>query len=146
VGGTTAGTGGILIFNTEAYEFTDECAAGIGTNAQCIGPIRLNGGTADVNLQPLDDGSEWDGMVIFQDRDFNIDGKDVQINGGDSTLEVAGTIYVPAGDVEVNGNAGTIILDQVIAWTFKVNGNGGTIEVLYRSGVQAHVSGVGLVE
>ena len=145
-GGTTAGTGGILIFNTEAYEFTDECAAGIGTNDQCIGGIRLNGGTADVNLQPLDDGSDWDGMVIYQDRDFNIAGKDVQINGGNSSLEVAGTIYVPAGDVEVNGNAGTITLDQVIAWTFKVNGNGGTIEVLYRSGVQAHVSGAGLVE
>lgn len=145
-GGTTAGTGGILLFNTEAYEFTDECASGTGTNAQCIGPIRLNGGTADVNLQPLSDGSEWDGMVIYQDRDFNITGKDVQINGGGSTLEVAGTIYVPAGDVEVNGNAGTIILDQVIAWTFKVNGNGGTIDVRYRSGVQAHVSGAGLVE
>ena len=30
--------------------------------------------------------------------------------------------------------------------TFKINGDGGTIQVLYRSGVQAHVSGVGLVE
>jgi Putative Flp pilus-assembly TadE/G-like len=145
-GGTTAGGGGVLLFNTEAYEFADECAAGTGTADQCIGPIRLNGGTADVNLQPLADGSDWDGMVIFQDRDFNIAGKDVQINGGNSTLEVAGTIYVPGGDVEVNGSTGTIILDQIIAYTFKINGNGGTVDVRYRSGVQAHVSGVGLVE
>ena len=150
-GGTTIGTGGVLIFNTEAYEFKDECASGLGTAAQCIGAIRLNGGSADVNLQPLNDGSDWDGMVIFQDRDLNVslanpDDKDVQLNGGASTMEVAGTIYVPAGDVFVNGNAGTIILDQVIAWTFNINGNGGTIDVRYRSGVQAHVSGAGLVE
>ena len=85
-------------------------------------------------------------MVRFQDRDFNIDGKDVQINGGNSTWKCSGTIYVPGGDVEVNGSTGTIILDQIIAYTFKVNGSGGTIDVRYRSGVQAHVSGVGLVE
>jgi hypothetical protein len=150
-GGTTAGAGGVLLFNTEAYEFSDECASGLGTAAQCIAPIVLNGGSADVNLQPLSDGSDWDGMVIFQDRDLNVslanpDDKDVQINGGASTMEVAGTIYVPSGDVFVNGNAGTIILDQVIAWTFTINGNGGTIDVRYRSGVQAKISGVGLVE
>jgi hypothetical protein len=144
-GGTTPG-GGILIYNTEDYVFHSECASGTGTAAQCIAAVKLNGGTANVNLQPLNDGSMWDGMVIFQDRDLNVTGKDVQINGGSSTMEVAGTIYVPSGDVDVNGNAGTIILDQVIAWTFKINGNGGTIDVRYRSGVTAHVSGVGLVE
>lgn len=150
-GGTTKGTGGVLLFNTEAYEFSDECAAGLGTAAQCIAPIKLNGGSADVNLQPLSDGSEWDGMVIFQDRDLNVSRadpalKDVQINGGASAMEVAGTIYVPSGDVFVNGNAGTITLDQVIAWTFTINGNGGTIDVKYRSGVTAKIRGVGLVE
>lgn len=148
--GTTPG-GGILIYNTEAYEFHDECAALTGTAAQCIAAITLNGGAADVNLQPLNDGSDWNGMVIFQDRDLNVSAgnpaaKDVQINGGGSTLEVAGTIYVPSGDVFVNGKTGTIIVDQIIAWTFKINGGSGTIDIRYRSGVTAHVSGVGLVE
>jgi hypothetical protein len=144
-GATTVG-GGILLYNTEAYEFSDECAAGTGTAAQCIGPIILNGGSADVQLQPLNDGSDWDGMVIFQDRRFNVSGDDIQINGGNSTMEVAGTIYVPFGDVKVNGSAGLMILDQVIAWTYQINGGSGGIDIRYRDGVTARVSGVGLVE
>jgi hypothetical protein len=59
---------------------------------------------------------------------------------------VAGTIYVPSGDVKVNGSDSALILDQVIAFSYTINGSGGTIDVLYRTGVTAHVSGVGLVE
>lgn len=150
--GSTFG-GGVLIYNTEAYEFTDECAAGTATNpaVQCIDAVILNGGTTGVNLLPLDDGSDWDGLVVFQDRNLVVSLSDpsltdVQINGGGSTMEVAGTIYVPSGDVVVNGSSGTLTLDQVIGWRFQINGNGGTIEILYRSGVTAQVSGVGLVE
>lgn len=50
------------------------------------------------------------------------------------------------GDIEVMGNARTIILDQVIASTYRITGNGGLIDVRYRSGVTTRVSGVGLVE
>lgn len=146
--GTATYGGGVLLYNTEDYLFHDACADGTATSplVQCIDPIILNGGSAPVDLKPLDDGSDWDGLVIFQDRNLNYAGDDVQINGGNSDMEVAGTIYVPSGDVKVNGNAGTLTLDQVIAWTFKINGNGGEIDVLYRSGVTAHVSGAGLVE
>jgi hypothetical protein len=73
-------------------------------------------------------------------------GDDVIINGGSSTLEVAGTIYVPNGDVRVNGSTGTIILDQFIASTYVINGNGGTIDIRYRTGVTAKIRGAGLVE
>jgi putative Flp pilus-assembly TadE/G-like protein len=145
-GGTTSGAGGILIFNTEDAMFHSACSAGTGTAAQCIGKIQLNGGSADVNLQPLSDGSAWDGIIIFEDRDLSVTGDDVIINGGNSTLEVAGTIYVPKGDVRVNGSTGTLILDQVIASTYVINGNTGTIDVRYRSGVTAKIRGVGLVE
>lgn len=145
-GGTIPGAGGVLLFNTEAYEFHDECLAGTGTAAQCFKKIQLNGGSANVNLQPLDDGSDWDGLVIFQDRDMSTAGDEVIINGGSSTLQVAGTIYVPSGDVRVNGSTGTIILDQFIASTYVINGSGGTIDVRYRSGVTAKIRGVGLVE
>jgi hypothetical protein len=145
--------GGVLVYNTEAYEFEAECAAGTATDpaAQCIAAVVLNGGTTGVNLMPLNDGSDWDGLVIFQDRDLNVSLADpsltdVQINGGGSTMEVAGTIYVPSGDVVTNGSGGTLTLDQVIGWSFQINGDGGTIEIEYRSGVTAHVSGVGLVE
>jgi Putative Flp pilus-assembly TadE/G-like len=144
--GTDVFGGGIMLYNSEAAPFHDDCASGTVTGAPCFGPIVLNGSVAEVNLRPLDDGSKWDGIVIFQDRHLSLTGDDVTINGSSSTMEVAGTIYVPSGDVKVNGSTGTLILDQVIAWTFKVNGDGGTIDVLYRSGVTAHVSGVGLVE
>lgn len=146
VSGTDTFGGGIMIYNSATAAFQADCAAGIVTGAKCLGEIHLNGGVAEVNLLPLDDGSDWDGIVIFHDRDLSLGGDEVTINGGDSTLEVAGTIYVPAGDVKVNGSTGTLILDQVIASTYVINGNGGTIDVRYRSGVSAKVRGVGLVE
>jgi hypothetical protein len=151
--GTATFGGGALIFNTEAYEFSAGCASGSAPApaVQCLAPIVLNGGSSGVNLKPLADGSLWDGLVIYQDRHLNYSRTDptqtdVQINGGGSVMEVAGTIYVPVGDVVTNGSTGTLILDQVIAYTYKINGNGGTIDVRYQNGVTARVSGVGLVE
>ena len=139
--------GGVLIYNTEAFMFHDACASGTGNDTVCIGAVKLNGGSSGVNLLPLDDGSVWDGMVIFQDRNLSVSGgKDIQINGGGSNMEVAGTIYVPLGAVEVNGSSSLMILDQIIAYTYKVNGSGGTIDIRYRDGVTARITGVGLVE
>ena len=45
---------------------------------------------------------------------------------------------MPEGQVELNGNGGTLILDQVIADTYTINGGGGTIKVLRNTGVDAH--------
>ncbi|HXG39818.1 MAG TPA: pilus assembly protein TadG-related protein [Candidatus Limnocylindrales bacterium] len=156
--GTTSFGGGVLIYNSEAQGYDNagnafhaKCENGTATPAECIAPIVLNGGQAEVNLKQLNDDSAWDGLVIFQDRtlDYSLADPsltDVQINGGASTMEVAGTIYVPKGNVVVNGSSGTLTLDQVIARTFTINGNGGTIQVLYRSGVTFTIAGVGLVE
>jgi hypothetical protein len=139
--------GGILIYNSEDSVFHAQCIAGTAPAIACINGITLNGGSAGIGILPLDDGSVWDGMVIFQDRNLTTgDGKDIQINGGDSAMEVAGTIYVPKGSVVVNGSGSNMILDQIIAWSFKINGSGGRIDILYRDGVTARISGVGLVE
>ncbi len=146
VAGTATFGGGILIYNSEAAAFHADCASGIVTGAACYGSIHLNGGVAEVNLLPLDDGSAWDGIVIFTDRNLTLAGDEITINGGASTMEVAGTIYSPAGDVKVNGSTGTLILDQVIASTYVINGSDGTVDVRYRTGVSAKVRGVGLVE
>jgi hypothetical protein len=43
---------------------------------------------------------------------------------------VRGTVYVPQGDVMLDGNGGSITLDQVIGNTFDVNGNQGSITAL----------------
>jgi hypothetical protein len=142
----TGFAGGVMIFNTEAPEFHDECEAGTAPAFACLDSIQLNGSMAPVNLKPLNDGSLWDGLVIYQDRALAFAGDDLTINGADSPMEVAGTIYLPTGDVKVNGSTSVLTLDQVIASTYKINGSGGTIEILYRSGVTAEISGVGLVE
>jgi hypothetical protein len=145
-GGTTLG-GGVLFFNTEAYEFHDECAAGTGAADECIGPIVLNGAQASIDFESLDIGSAFDGLVIFQDRDFNMTGDDVTVNGSSSTTTVRGTIYVPSGDVKINGSGGNVTTDQVIAFRFQINGApGSVINVLYDTDFTFNLSAAGLVE
>jgi hypothetical protein len=70
----------------------------------------------------------------------------VTLNGSSSTTEVEGLIYVPGGQVKLNGNGGTLIVDQIIADTFLIDGGGGTIEVLRRTGLDAIIIAAGLVE
>ena len=48
--------------------------------------------------------------------------------------------------MKLNGNGGTLIVDQVIADTFTINGSGGTIKVLRNTGVDAIISAAGLVD
>ena len=75
-------------------------------------------------------------------------GDDVTINGSKSDMEVAGTVYVPSGDVKINGSAGRLTMDLVIGSTLEVEGAPGSkIEV---SEARAHTvllfSAAGLVE
>jgi len=148
-GGTTLG-GGVMIFNGEAEAFSSQCAAGTAPNpsVQCIMPIILNGSTAQIDFLPLDDGSNFDGLVIYQDRDLSVaGGPDLQINGSTSETQVRGTIYVPAGDVQANGSGGQVAtVDQVIAYRFLVNGSGGTINILFDTDNVVTFSAAGLVE
>ena len=133
---TTTKGGGILLFNSELPDAP-------------IGPITLNGASADIDLLALDDGSRWDGLVIFQDRDFSVGNSsvnDVVINGGASELDVSGTIYIPTGDILVNGGTGQILTDQVIASTYEVLGNEGTIFARNREDHVFKLSFAGLVE
>ena len=132
----------------------------------CANVIQLNGGTAGVKLMPLEGDSDWTGLVVFQDRKVQVGEHfwcgtvpagypapvacdavaDLIINGGDSDMEIRGTLYLPVGDITVNGNSGAITLDQMIASTIKVNGNNGNVSILYEFGAIAKIRGVGLVE
>ena len=57
------------------------------------------------------------------------------------------SIYVPDGQVKVNGNGGTLIVDQIIAGTYDINGNGGTDQGPAESRVSTPSScAAGLVE
>jgi hypothetical protein len=90
-----------------------------------------------------DPNEQYNNIVIFQDRTV---ATDVRLNGAGSIAEVEGIVYVPKGHVQLNGNGGTLILDQVIADTYTINGGGGTIKVLRNTGVDAHISAAGLVD
>jgi len=141
-GGTTLDHG-VLFYNTQIP-------------GSPLGPVSLNGATADIDLYPLKLDTIWDGLVVFQDcPDRTVDcgmgpetlGDDVTINGSTSDMSVRGTIYVPEGDVKVNGSAGALTLDQVIAWRFKVNGSTGSIiRALDDDGFVKLFSAAGLVE
>ena len=133
-GGTTGPAGGIMFYNTSLPN-------------SAVGPINLNGSSAQIKLLPLDLGMRYDGLIIWQDRSININGDDVTINGGSSDMVVRGTIYVPLGDVKVNGGSGTLTMDQVIGHTFVVFGAPGSqIKILKEEFFRFKLLAAGLVE
>lgn len=147
-GGTTLDFG-ILFYNTENPAFHDACAAGTATTptVMCIQPIFLNGAQASVDFYPLHDGSIHEGLIVFQDRRFDIPGDDLVLNGSASDLQVRGTIYIPGGNVRVNGSGGTTTTDQIIARTFVANGStGSTIRVLFDQNFVFKQTLAGLIE
>jgi hypothetical protein len=112
------------------------------------GPFTLNSNGAVMKLRPLnvpttDANVIYNDIVIFQDRTLTTA---VTLNGAASSTQVLGIIYVPGGQVKLNGNGGTLITDQIIANTFDINGNGGTIKVLRGTGVDAVIVAAGLVD
>jgi hypothetical protein len=127
------GGGGILIYNSKLANEAPK-------------PISLGGGGATLSLMPYDYpfGETTIDLVIFQDRTVPLT---VTLNGSSSqATQVRGIVYVPLGEVKVNGAASEFTMDQVIADTFYISGNGGTVNVLRETGVDAVISGVGLVE
>jgi hypothetical protein len=127
--------GGVMIYNSQ---LPDEPG----------GPFILNSNSAIMKLAAFDVADTdpdaiYNDIVIFQDRAVT---SPVTLNGSSSSTIVEGIIYVPGGQVKLNGNGGTLIVDQVIADTFDINGNGGTIQILRGTGVDAVIVAAGLVE
>jgi Flp pilus assembly protein TadG len=112
------------------------------------GPFVLNSNGATMKLQALDvldtdPNAIYNDIIVFQDRTVFAP---VTLNGSSSSTDVEGIVYVPGGQVKLNGNGGTLVVDQVIADTFDINGNNGTIEVMRDAGVDAVIVAAGLVE
>jgi len=133
---TTGGLcGGVMIYNSKLP-------------AAAAGPITLNSSGAIMKLASLDLPTTdpyhiYNDMVIFQDRTVT---SPVTLNGSASSTIVEGIIYVPAAQIKLNGNGGTLVVDQVIADTFDINGNGGTIKVERGKGIDAVIVAAGLVD
>jgi hypothetical protein len=115
--GGTSYAGGVMVFNT-----THPSTA---TNP---GQVVLQGGSAGIFMYPLDQGTVWDDIVIFQDRSLNLM---VEIVGGDSNMSVRGIIYAAGAHVQAQGNAGTLTIDQMVGDTVRIAGNGGTVNIAY---------------
>ena len=98
---------------------------------------------ASLDVPSTDPNAIYQDIVIFQDRTVTTP---VTLNGSASSTIVEGIVYVPGGQVKLNGNGGTLIVDQIIADTFDINGNGGTIKVLRGKGVDAIITAAGLVD
>jgi len=112
------------------------------------GPFILNSNSATMKLASLDVATTdpdriYQDIAIYQDRTLTTS---VTLNGSTSSTIVEGIIYVPGGQVKLNGNGGTLIVDQIIANTLDINGNGGTIKVLRGKGVDAVIVAAGLVD
>ena len=131
--------GGVLFYNT-AIPGSD------------LGAMLLDGSSANVHLWPLDElegtwASTWNGLIVYQDRDYAFDGDDLTINGNTSLgMDVRGTIYLPEGDVKINGNEGDLVMDQILSKTYKVNGNDGDILALKDKDNIFKFTAAGLVE
>jgi hypothetical protein len=128
--GTETRGGGVLLYNGDHATAPD-------------GPFDLGGGGSSMYLEPLDAGSQWDGIVMFQDREVCLDAR---IVAAASDLEVRGTIYIPCGKLVVEGNGGSVTTDQIIAYRFQMKGNVGTLTVAYDDQFLPSNSVAGLVE
>jgi hypothetical protein len=125
------GGGGVLVYNSKL-----PTSPGMA--------IDIGGGGGRVLIKPLDDpSSDYHSMSIFQDRSVT---NTVIFNGSNADAEIAGIVYVPSAEVQVNGSSSEFFLDQIIANEFKVNGSTGTIHVLRRVGLDAVITAAGLVD
>jgi hypothetical protein len=127
--------GGVLIYNSS-----------LPTSAGA--DVSFDGTGANMKLKPFEvdpahPDAIYNSIVIFQDRTVTAT---LNLNGSDSHSQVEGLIYLPAGEVVLNGNGGELTVDQIIANTFKINGNAGEINVLNGTGIDSVVSAAGLVE
>ena len=127
--------GGVLIYNSTLP-------------SSAAGDVILNSNGAALKLAAFsvptsDPDAIYNDIAIFQDRTVT---EPVTLNGASSSTMLEGIIYVPGAQVKLNGNHGTLVVDQVIANTFDINGNGGTIKVLRGKGLDAEITAAGLVD
>jgi len=88
-------------------------------------------GNHPITLAPMTTGV-YANFGIYQDAACT--SGDLSISGND-TLSIGGTIYLPTGNVSLNGNVATVFAGQIIAQNVAVqNGN---IDINYNAGNSA---------
>ena len=85
-------------------------------------------GNATVYLEAPPEGEEFEGVVIFQDRDAPAAANEVNTVTGDSQIQIEGVVYTPSREFNFGGN-GTGVSEQsevcskIIAKTIILHGN-----------------------
>ena len=134
-------------FNSGVY-FIEGGVLDLATNATVVGEnvlfvlrdgaqIKLggSGGTGSVTLSPIDaehlegtpyeaDAEKLAGMLFIEEKDDDSDPVEHVINGN-SKLNIEGVVYLPDGDVQINGDSGTQteLCFQISAYTLDIRGS-----------------------
>ena len=146
----------VFIFNTDNPYYAAVCRAGGGAEHQCQRSVDL---TADSDLRlkglsqtaPCPDYSAspicpWAGLLLWQDGAGSNPTAPVTL-GGQTNLEISGTIYAPKAKVSLaGGSSGTGLASvQVISWQWDVSGGAGLL-MPYDPGELYQFQQKGLVE
>lgn len=145
----------VFIFSTDNPKYEATCPA--GPNVRCQGPISLTA-SADLKLAGLPQdatcpdysGSSrcpWAGMLLWQDGDGSDPDAPVSI-GGQTTLQLSGTIYAPGALVTLTGGSvagGSVATVQIISWDWDIKG-GPTLVMPYDPDSLLKIDNKGLVE
>jgi hypothetical protein len=171
-GDIESAAGDIMIYSTDVAQFygqncvANATAAGKVAADYCQGDIKVNAQTAlelqGLNLDPCppvsSTGCPYVGILFWQDgkasKAFISPGPIISINGGTS-LNIAGTVYNPAGATTINGNNSTntgctvsstmsCASVQIISNTITINGGAG-LNMPYDPNKLYHLDNQGLV-
>lgn len=150
---TVSGTGTdtrVMIYSTDNPNYS--CPGGHYT--RCQGPLDFTANST-FNVKGLDDGPcppittsgscPYAGMLMWQDGHGSDPDALVEL-GGQTNLNISGTIYAPKAEVRLTGgSAGTgVATVQIIAWRFDLGG-GAVLRMPYDPGALYHVEERGLV-
>ena len=106
----------ILIFSTDNPSAS--CPSG---GSGCQGPLDFTA-QSTLKVRGIDSGP-YEGILIWQDGSASNPTAQVSV-GGQSTLNIAGTIYAPKAQVKLTGGStGTgLAAVQIISWEFDIGG------------------------
>ncbi len=102
--------------------------------------------TGDLKLRAIDSGP-FRGILAWNDGDGSNPAAQISL-GGQTTLDISGTIYNPGGLVKMEGGSGvgsSTAAIQIIAWQFDVGGNS-TLDMPYDPNLLYQFSVKGLVK
>ncbi|GAC1669251.1 MAG: hypothetical protein NVS9B8_11990 [Candidatus Limnocylindrales bacterium] len=157
-------TARVLIFSTDISTYHDACVAGSGSNDVCQRDLTFSAQSTlslkGLNASPCppvsSSGCPYAGLLFWMDGSDRVspNGHNISIQAG-SSLNLAGTIYNPVGDVGLHGSTSAgggcnvapfnCAAVQIIANTFTVDG-GNALDMPYDPSQLYHLDQKGLVK